>query len=52
MKSAWRKDVDDFTSWNSGEVEEVDDTMKEYEDCLTADQEWGQWDDTEDEICS
>jgi hAT family C-terminal dimerisation region len=52
MKSAWKKDIEDFASWNSGEVEEVDDSMREYEDWLTADQEWGQWDDAEAEIIS
>ena len=50
MKSAWRKEIDEFASWNSEQVEEVDDSTNEYEEFLTADQEWGEWDNVEDEI--
>jgi len=52
MKFAWRNDVDDLASWNSSQVEEVDNSAKEYEDLLVADTEQGEWDQTEDEISS
>jgi len=50
MKFAWRNKIDDIASYNSEQVEEIDDGMKEYQDFLAADQELEEWDVTEDEI--
>jgi hypothetical protein len=50
MKFAWRDKIEDLASNNSGEVEEVDDSIKEFQDFLAADQELEEWDVTEDEI--
>lgn len=52
MKFAWRDKVEDLASWNSSQVEEVDNGTKEYEDLLAADMEQGEWDQTKDEILS
>jgi hypothetical protein len=52
MKFAWRNNVFDLASWNSSQVEEIDNGTKEYEDLLAADMEQGEWDRTEDEISS
>jgi hypothetical protein len=52
MKSAWRDRVDDLTTYNSEQVEEIDYGIKEYQDFLTTDQELKEWDVTvtDDEI--
>jgi hypothetical protein len=50
MKFAWRGRIDDLASYNSEQVEEVDNGMKEYQDLLAADQELEEWDVTEHEI--
>lgn len=50
MKFAWRNRIDDLASYNSEQVEEIDDNMKEFQDFLAADQELEEWDVTEDEI--
>lgn len=50
MKFAWRKNINDFASWNSTQVEEVEDKLMEFKDFLTADREQAEWDNAEDEI--
>jgi hypothetical protein len=50
MKFAWRNRIDDLASYNSEEVEEIDDGIKEYQDFLAADQELEEWDIIEDEM--
>jgi len=50
MKFAWRNKIDDLASYNSKQVEEIDDGMKEFQDFLAADQELEEWDVTEHEI--
>jgi hypothetical protein len=52
MKFAWKNNVVDLPSWNSAQVEEVDNGTKEFENLLAADKELGEWDQTEDEISS
>ena len=44
MKSAWKGDFTDFAAWNSGEIEEVDMQLEDYEDCLATDKEAASWD--------
>jgi hypothetical protein len=50
MKFAWRSRTDDLASFNSEQVEEIDDGMREFQDFLAADQEQEEWDISEDEI--
>jgi hypothetical protein len=50
MKFAWRNRIDDLASYNSEQVEEINDGMKEYQDFLAADQELEEWDVTEHKI--
>jgi hypothetical protein len=50
MKFAWKNRIDDLASYNSEQVEEIDDGMREYQDFLAADQELEEWDVTEHEI--
>jgi hypothetical protein len=50
MKFAWRNRIDDLASYNSEEVEEIDDGIKEYQDFLAADQKLEEWDIIEDEM--
>jgi hypothetical protein len=50
MKFAWRHKIDDHASYNSEQVEEIDDGIKEYQDFLAADQELEEWDVAEHEI--
>jgi hypothetical protein len=50
MKFAWRNRINDLASYNSEQIEEIDDSMKEYQDFLAADQELEEWDVTEHEI--
>jgi hypothetical protein len=50
MKFAWRNRIDNIASYNSNLVEEIDDSPKEYQDFLAADQEQDGWDDSEHEI--
>jgi hypothetical protein len=52
MKFAWRDDNIDIAASNSAEVEEIDDSVRVYEDLLAADEEQGEWDQIEDEISS
>jgi len=52
MKFAWRNNIGDLTAWNSSQVEEIDDEMKEYQDLLAADGEQLGWDDTGVEVVS
>ena len=49
MKFAWRNNIRDLASWNSAQVEKVDDDMKEYQDLLIEDGEQAVWDKTADE---
>lgn len=50
MKFAWRNNIGDLAAWNSAHIEEVDSEMKEYEDMLTADRDFEEWDKTADEF--
>jgi hypothetical protein len=50
MKFAWRNRIDDLALYNSEQVEEINDGIKEYQDFLAADRELEEWDDTEHEI--
>jgi hypothetical protein len=50
MKFAWRNRIDDLASYNSKQVEKIDDGMKEYQDFLAADQELEEWDVTKHKI--
>lgn len=50
MKSAWKNKINDLASYNSEQVEEIDDGMNEYQDFLAADQELEEWDVSEHEI--
>lgn len=52
MKFAWRKTINDYAFWNSEQVEEVDNSLMEYEDFLTTDWEQAEWDGAKDEILS
>jgi hypothetical protein len=49
LKFAWRNNVGDLATWNSVQVEDIDE-MKEYRDLLVADVEQDEWDKTEDEM--
>ena len=44
MKFAWRNNIGDLATWNSAQVEVVDDEMKEYSDLLIGDKEQEGWD--------
>jgi hypothetical protein len=48
MKSAWHNNIGNIAAWNSAKVEEVDETIDsefiEYEDMLTADRDFEEWD--------
>jgi len=37
MKFAWRNNIGDLAAWNSAQVEEIDNEMREYEDMLVSD---------------
>lgn len=50
MKFAWRNNIGDLAAWNSSQVEDIDDEMREYRDLLAADGEQEMWDDTGVEI--
>ena len=39
MKFAWRNNIGELATWNSAQVEVVDDEMKEYSDLLIGDKE-------------
>jgi len=44
MKFAWRNKIGDLATWNSSQVEEIDDEFGEYQDLLAADGEQARWD--------
>lgn len=44
MKFAWRNNIGDLATWNSSQVEEIDDELEEYWDFLVADGEQVRWD--------
>jgi hypothetical protein len=44
MKFAWRNNIGDLAAWNSAQVEQVDNEMREYEDMLAADRDFEEWD--------
>ena len=50
MKFAWRNNIGDLAAWNSGQVEEIDNEMREYEDMLVADRDFEEWDKSADEF--
>ena len=52
MKSTWKNNIGDLAAWNSSQVEEIDDEMKEYRDLLAADREQVRWDNPEVEVVS
>lgn len=53
MKFAWRNNIGDLATWNSAEVEVVDDDeLKLYHDLLVGDGEQEVWDKTIDEVVS
>jgi hAT family C-terminal dimerisation region len=52
MKFAWRNNIGDLAAWNSSQVEEIDDEMREYRDLLAEDGEQMVWDKNGDEIVS
>ena len=49
MKFAWKKNIGNLAVWNSLQVEEVDDEIRQYEDMLVADQDFKEWDKQVDE---
>jgi hypothetical protein len=50
MKSAWRNNISDFASWNSSQIEEIDDEVRQYSDMLAGDEDLDKWDNLADEI--
>lgn len=50
MKFAWRNNIRDLAAWNSAQVEDIDNEMREYEDMLIADQDFEKWDKSVDEL--
>jgi hypothetical protein len=50
MKFAWRNNIGNLAAWNSTQVDEVDNEIKEYEDMLTADRDFEDWDKSADEF--
>jgi hypothetical protein len=50
MKFAWRNNIGDLAAWNSAQVEEVDNEMREYEDMLIEDRDFEEWDKSVDEL--
>ena len=44
MKFTWRNNIGELATWNSAQVEVVDDEMKEYSDLLIGDKEQEGWD--------
>jgi len=44
MKSMWKNNIADLATWNSNQVEEIDDEMGEYQDLLVTDRECTKWD--------
>jgi hypothetical protein len=44
MKFAWRNNIGDLATWNSAEVEVVNDELKEFSDLLIGDGEQKEWD--------
>jgi hypothetical protein len=50
MKFAWRDKIYDIALYNSKQVEEIDDSMKEYQDFLANDQKLEEWDVSEHKI--
>jgi hAT family C-terminal dimerisation region len=49
MKFAWKKNIGNLAVWNSLQVEEVDDEIRQYEDMLVADLDFEEWDKQVDE---
>jgi hypothetical protein len=47
MKFAWRNKIGSLAAWNSSEVEEIDDELRQYEDMLVADRDFDEWDKSE-----
>jgi hypothetical protein len=52
MKFAWRNNIGDLATWNSAEVEVVDNELKVYHDLLVGDGEQKVWDKAIDEVVS
>ena len=52
MKFAWRNNIGNLAAWNSRQIEEVEDEMKEYQDMLAVDGEQEVWDHIGVEIVS
>ena len=50
MKFAWRNNIRDLAAWNSAQVEEIDNEMREYKDMLVADWDFEEWDISADEF--
>jgi hypothetical protein len=44
MKFAWRNNIDDLAAWNSSQIEEIEDEIRQFEDMLVADQDLDEWD--------
>jgi hypothetical protein len=49
MKFAWRNNIGDLASWNSSQIEEIDE-ISQYKDMLVADRDLDEWDKLADEI--
>ena len=50
MKFAWRNNIGDLAAWNSAQVEEIDNEMREFEDMLISDRDFEEWDKPADEL--
>ena len=50
MKFAWRNNIGDLAAWNSAQIEEIDNEMREFEDMLAADRDFEEWNKSADEF--
>ena len=50
MKFAWRNNIGDLAAWNSAQIEEFDNEMREFEDMLDADRDFEEWNKSADEF--
>jgi hypothetical protein len=44
MKFAWRNNTGNLAAWNSSQIEDIEDEIRQYEDMLVADRDFEEWD--------
>jgi hypothetical protein len=50
MKFTWRNNIRDLSAWNSAQIEEIDNEMRDFEDMLAANWDFEEWNKLADEF--